>query len=174
MSADAYSSDLPINDLQEAIPLIPARADVSLYVASTEVRFFDSSPACTMSKEEPTRQTRSRGGIVRDLLVFQVKLWLESFKDVALFPLSLGAAFIDLLFGRKAGRGALYGVMRIGDRFEQWINLYRPVTDEANGDGTGSVEEDASGDLSVPDEELSVTASRSETSASESPRRTQN
>lgn len=126
-----------------------------------------------MSEEQPGKETRSRRGIIRDLLVFQVKVWVEGFKDVALVPLSLGAAFIDLLFGRKPGRGALYGVMRVGDRFERWINLYGPVMAEAKGDVKGFAEEDASGHLSLPDEESNVRAPSSEASASDSSRRTQ-
>ena len=66
----------------------------------------------------------SRGQIIRDVLIFQVKLWLEGFKDVILMPLSLGAAFIDLLFRGGTGGGALYSVMRLGDRFERWVHLY--------------------------------------------------
>lgn len=68
-------------------------------------------------KESPTT-------ILRDLLVFQAKLWIEGFKDVVLMPVSLGAAVIDLLFGNSYERGALYAVMRLGDRFERWVDLY--------------------------------------------------
>lgn len=80
--------------------------------------------AHVMFDESSSPETRSRGKIVRDLLVFQVKLWLEGFKDIALVPLSLGAAVIDLIFLRKSSRGALYRVMDLGDRFENWVDLY--------------------------------------------------
>jgi hypothetical protein len=66
----------------------------------------------------------SRGQIIRDVLIFQVKLWLEGFKDVVLMPLSLGAAIIDLVFRGRNGGGTLYSVMRLGDRFERWVHLY--------------------------------------------------
>lgn len=66
----------------------------------------------------------SRPTILRDLLVFQVKLWLEGFKDLALVPLSIGAAVIDILFRKSTGQGTLYALMRVGDRFERWVNLY--------------------------------------------------
>ena len=72
----------------------------------------------------------SRGQIIRDVLIFQVKLWLEGFKDFVLMPLSLGAAFIDLIFRRSKSRGTLHSVMRMGDRFERWVHLYAAL-DEA-------------------------------------------
>lgn len=66
----------------------------------------------------------SRTEILRDVLVFQVKLWLEGLKDVALVPLSIGAAVLDILFRNTTGQGTLYALMRAGDRFERWVNLY--------------------------------------------------
>lgn len=69
-------------------------------------------------------QKESRKRILWDLIVFQVKLWLEGFKDFVLMPLSLAAAIIDFVFGSLYGRGALYAVMRLGDRFERWVRLY--------------------------------------------------
>ncbi len=89
-------------------------------------------PNATPSDDAPTRRTT-----VRDVLIFQIKLWLEGFKDVALMPLSLGAAIIDLVFRRKGGKGMLYSVMKLGDRFERWIHLYaaleeKELADEAN------------------------------------------
>lgn len=79
---------------------------------------------CLMSDTGSFGSRPSRRRILRDLLVFQVKLWLEGLKDIVLVPLSLGAAVIDVIFHRKSGRGALYGVMDLGDRFEEWIDLY--------------------------------------------------
>ena len=70
------------------------------------------------------KDKQSRSTIVRDVLIFQVKLWLEGFKDIVLMPLSLGAAVVDLFFQRKSGEGVLYSVMRLGDRFERWVHLY--------------------------------------------------
>lgn len=74
-----------------------------------------------MSSETPAPQDeRSRSKVVRDVIIFQAKLWLEGFKDFVLMPLSLGAAVIDFIFGGAT----LYSVMRLGDRFERWVHLY--------------------------------------------------
>jgi len=77
-----------------------------------------------MSHDSSSQDTPSRPQIIRDVLIFQVKLWLEGFKDVVLMPLSLGAAAIDLVFRGKKSKGTLYSVMRLGDRFERWVHLY--------------------------------------------------
>lgn len=79
----------------------------------------------------------SRGQILRNVLVFQVKLWLEGFKDLVLMPLSLGAACLDLVFWRSGKKGALHSVMKIGDRFERWVDLYAPL-DEPQAEKTGA------------------------------------
>jgi hypothetical protein len=77
------------------------------------------------SEEESTSRTQ----IIRDVLIFQAKLWLEGFKDFVLMPLSMGAAVIDVVF-RGSGRGTLYSVMRLGDRFERWVHLYAALEDD--------------------------------------------
>ena len=77
----------------------------------------------------PQEESTSRTRIVRDVLIFQAKLWLEGFKDFVLMPLSMGAAVIDVLF-RGSGRGTLYSVMRLGDRFEQWVHLYAALDED--------------------------------------------
>jgi len=77
----------------------------------------------------PEDESTSRTTILRDVLIFQAKLWLEGFKDFVLMPLSMGAALIDIVF-RGSGRGALYSVMRLGDRFERWVHLYAVLEDE--------------------------------------------
>jgi hypothetical protein len=53
----------------------------------------------------------SRSEVVRDVMIFQAKLWLEGVKDVALVPLSFGAAALDFIFWSST----LYAVMRLGD-----------------------------------------------------------
>lgn len=73
-----------------------------------------------------SEKSRSRPKIIRDVLIFQAKLWLEGFKDIALMPLSGGAAVIDFIFGSST----LYAVMRLGDRFERWIHLYAALEED--------------------------------------------
>jgi hypothetical protein len=65
----------------------------------------------------------SKGVILRDLLLFQMKLWLDGFKDIVLSPISVIAAILDML--RGAERPSLfYRILQLGEGFDQWLNLY--------------------------------------------------
>lgn len=70
---------------------------------------------------------RGHGILLRDLLIFQIKLVLDAFKDVALIHLSIGAAVIDLLFGRPGRLLLFYRVLRMSERFDLWLNLHGPA-----------------------------------------------
>lgn len=61
--------------------------------------------------------------LVRDLLIFQVKLAMDGLKDLFLMQLSLGAALIDLLFGKPGRPRLFYRVLRASERFDLWMNL---------------------------------------------------
>jgi hypothetical protein len=61
--------------------------------------------------------------ILRDLLLFQMKLWLDGLKDVVLSPISMIAAVLDLL--RGSDRTSLfYRTLQVGEGFDRWLNLY--------------------------------------------------
>jgi hypothetical protein len=71
-----------------------------------------------------TTQSRTRWVILRDLLIFQMKLFLDGAKDVVLAPLSLIAAALDLLFPGPRPGSRFYRVMRMGERFDRWLSLF--------------------------------------------------
>jgi hypothetical protein len=100
-----------------------------------------------MSKANSPGDPPSRSKIVRDVLIFQVKLWLEGFKDILLMPLSLGAAAIDLVFRGSKSRGTLYSVMKLGDRFERWVHLYAALEKTEGRQKTETVHVDSLDDL---------------------------
>ncbi len=70
----------------------------------------------------------TKGALVRDLLIFQVKLILDGLKDVAMIQLSILAALFDLLFGRPGRPMLFYSVLRLSERFDLWINLHGAAT----------------------------------------------
>jgi len=71
-----------------------------------------------------TTAGRTRWVILRDLGIFQIKLFLDGAKDIVLMPLSLGAVALDMAFpGSQPGR-RFYGVMRIGESFDRWLSLF--------------------------------------------------
>jgi len=84
-----------------------------------------------MSESPAPPDKPSRSEVIRDVVIFQAKLWLEGFKDVALMPLSFGAALLDIVFGSST----LYAVMKLGDRFERWIHLYGALGPESEAEG---------------------------------------
>ena len=63
--------------------------------------------------------------MLRDLVIFQVKLFLDGVKDLVLMPVALGAFLLDILPQSSARTGRnFYAVMRAGERFDLWLNLY--------------------------------------------------
>ena len=66
----------------------------------------------------------SRGVLIRDLLILQMKLVIDALKDVLFMKLALFAAAFDLLFGRPGRPLLFYSVLRLGERFDLWLNLY--------------------------------------------------
>lgn len=72
--------------------------------------------------------------LIRDFLIFWLKLWLDSFKDFVLIQISVVAVIIDLILGGK--KRLFYSVMKMGERFDLWLNLHGALADgEASGDG---------------------------------------
>jgi hypothetical protein len=77
-----------------------------------------------------------KGTLVRDLLIFQLKLVLDGVKGVALFQISLFAAIFDLVFGRPGRPLVFYNVLRLSEKLDLWLNLYGASKNaEENGDG---------------------------------------
>jgi len=66
----------------------------------------------------------SRWVIVRDLALFQLKLFLDGLIDVTLAPLSVGAALIEIFFGGERRGRLFYAILRFGERADLWLNLY--------------------------------------------------
>lgn len=65
----------------------------------------------------------SRGVVIRDFVIFQVKLALDGLKDGLLMALSLGAITVDLFRGGQRKR-LFYRVMNLGERIDLWLNLH--------------------------------------------------
>lgn len=66
----------------------------------------------------------SRWVIIRDLLLLQLKLFLDGLIDLGLSPLSIAAAIVELLFGGERRGRLFYAVLRMGERADLWLNLY--------------------------------------------------
>jgi len=68
--------------------------------------------------------TSKRGALVRDAVVFQLKLMADGFRDLVLLPLSLIAALVGLVRGGDEPEREFVQVLRLGRRSEIWINLF--------------------------------------------------
>jgi hypothetical protein len=71
----------------------------------------------------------SRLRLVRDVIVFQVKLGMEALLDIALIPVSLTAAGLDLLLGNWRQPRWFHAVLRFGERCERRIDLWGVIDD---------------------------------------------
>ena len=65
-----------------------------------------------------------RSALVRNTVVFQLKLMADGFRDLVLLPVSLVAALVGLLRGGEQPEREFHQVIEIGRQSEQWINLF--------------------------------------------------
>lgn len=69
----------------------------------------------------------TRSVTFRDFLIFQLKLWLDGLKGVAVITLSTGAMVLDFIAGQGRRPRLFYTVVRVSERFDRWLNLYAAV-----------------------------------------------
>src|ERR1700704_5301142 len=81
----------------------------------------------------PRGNSDDRWKFLRDVLVFQLKMFLDNVRDFALMPVSLVAALIDLL-SRGEREGALfYKVLKWGSHSEAVIDVYSAIEHHEKG-----------------------------------------
>jgi hypothetical protein len=73
---------------------------------------------------DPTETADRRWSLLRDVLVFQLKLGVDALRDVLLSPLSLLAAALDLVRGTDRERLHFHELLALGRRSEGWIDLF--------------------------------------------------
>lgn len=64
------------------------------------------------------------GTVIRDVLEFQFKLVVDGLKDLTLAQVALGAALWDILRRDGSPGRRFYGIIRLSDRFDQWLDLH--------------------------------------------------
>jgi hypothetical protein len=95
--------------------------------------------------------------LIRDLLIFQLKLWMDGIKDIVLAPVSVGAGVLDLLLGPSASGYRLYRVLRLGERYDLWLNLFGAAKEaERSGEGLFGGSEPGDGTMVGALEQLST------------------
>ncbi len=83
------------------------------------------------STNEPSR---SRSTLLRDFLIFQLKLLIDGAKDVVLFQLSILAVVVDLVRGRRRDPGLFYRVLAVSERFDLWLNVHAAAEEAGKGE----------------------------------------
>lgn len=69
-------------------------------------------------------RTSKRSALVRNSVVFQLKLMADGFRDLVLLPVSLIATLVGLLRGGDEPDREFQQVIAVGRASEQWINLF--------------------------------------------------
>ena len=67
---------------------------------------------------------RPAGPLLRAVAVLQIKLLLDAARDLALAPLALAAAAVDLVLLRRQEPRLFRAVLRIGARSDRWIDVW--------------------------------------------------
>ena len=75
---------------------------------------------------------RARWSLIRDVLVFQVKLVVDGLKDLVLAPLSVVAGVLDVLRPERRGEGRFYRLLRRGRAFDRWVGLFEAARREGD------------------------------------------
>ena len=76
-----------------------------------------------MDTEPKNADTR---GLLRDILILQLKLLIEAARDLALSPLTLAAGLLDLALAKHQEPRYFRQVARFGQRSDEWIDLWAP------------------------------------------------
>ncbi len=74
-----------------------------------------------------------RSVLVRDFVIFALKLTIDGLKDVALLQIASIAALADLLRGRDKPR-LFYRVVQLSEKFDLWLNLNGAVDELERGE----------------------------------------
>lgn len=84
-----------------------------------------------MQEKLPNDISRSVWPQVRRLLVLQLKLYIDAFRDICLSGLSLGAFLIDLIQRNNGPDCYFEQIMKLGRRTERAINLFERYEPDA-------------------------------------------
>ncbi len=82
------------------------------------------------------RLDRPRRVVLRDLIVYEIKLLLDGVKGVGISFLALAAVAFDMVRPGNSPGHRFYAVMRLGERLDRWLSLYG-VAEAAEGDPEG-------------------------------------
>ena len=71
-----------------------------------------------------SEQKTTRNQLIRDVLLLQVKLLIGAARDLAVVPVTLAAALLDLILLKSQSPRFFHEVLRLGERSDQWIDVW--------------------------------------------------
>lgn len=80
--------------------------------------------------QDAPKSNDPRWRFFRDVLVFQLKIFIGNLRDFALMPVSVGAAVIDLVNKGDREGSRFYRVLHWGAHSEQVLDAYSPIRQE--------------------------------------------
>jgi len=66
----------------------------------------------------------TRNQLIRDALLLQVKLLIGAARDLAVVPVTLAAALLDLILSKSQPPRFFHQVLRLGERSDEWIDVW--------------------------------------------------
>lgn len=110
---------------------VKASLYVAIVVDQSRAGSLDSASPCRFNADQLAWTFRmnpesipTRRSLIRDMAFFQFKLLLDALRDLVLSPLSLVAGAIDLLVSGFQPPRYFRAVLRLGERSEEWIDLW--------------------------------------------------
>jgi hypothetical protein len=66
----------------------------------------------------------ARWALIRDMLIFQIKLAMDAIRDLFLSPVSIICGIVDILMGNTQSKSYFYKLMNFGHKTDSWLNLF--------------------------------------------------
>jgi len=66
----------------------------------------------------------TRWALIRDMLVFQIKLAMDAIRDLLLSPVSIICGLADILMGHSLSQSYFHKLMDFGHQTDSWLNLF--------------------------------------------------
>ena len=78
-----------------------------------------------------SEQKATRNQLIRDVLLLQVKLLIGAARDLAVVPVTLAAALLDLILSKSQAPRFFHQVLRMGERSDEWIDVWSAARHES-------------------------------------------
>lgn len=63
-------------------------------------------------------------GLAREVLLLQVKLFIEALRDLVISPITMAAALLDVVLSKHQPPRYFHAVLRLGERSDGWIDVW--------------------------------------------------